>query len=296
MPELPEVETMVRGLRPALEGRTLRAICVDDPHLLQGCTAEEIGRRGDGAKVRSVGRRGKWVVVRLDGDNGTIVIQPRMTGGFSLVEPDRPAHVRLTFHVERPDQKIWYVDARRLGKIAWHADDAGAALAFGRSHGPDALEIGAAELAERFAKTARGIKPTLLDQKVLAGIGNIYADEILHKAGVHPERVARDLTAGEVGRIHAAIVPILEAAIASAGSSFDRHYKTVLGVEGGYLSQSRVHRRKGLACPACGGVILKTKIAGLIGRPTYLCPVCQPAGGGEEDPHPSPLPGHREGG
>jgi len=276
MPELPEVETMVRGLRPALEGRILRALTVEDAHLLQGCTAEEIGRRGGGAKVRSVGRRGKWVVVRLDGDNGLIVIQPRMTGGFSLVEPDRPEHVRLTFHVERPEQRVWYVDARRLGKIAWYADDESASRAFGRSHGPDALEIAASELADRLSRTGRGIKPTLLDQKVVAGIGNIYADEILHRAGVHPERVARELSPEEVGRIHAAIVPILEAAIASAGSSFDTHYKTVLGVAGGYLSQSRVHRRKGLACPECGGVILKTKIAGLIGRPTYLCPTCQP--------------------
>jgi formamidopyrimidine-DNA glycosylase len=276
MPELPEVETMVRGLRPALSGRTLRSVTLHDPFLLQGCGADEFVRRVAGAGVERVDRRGKWVVIALAGDRGLIVIQPRMTGGFWLVSPPRADHVRLTFHLEGPEQSIWYCDNRRLGKIAWYTDLEDAGRAFARSHGPDALEIGGDELAARLAKTSRGIKPALMDQKVLAGIGNIYADEILFRARLHPERPASSLSREEVGRIHAALAAVLLEAIRAEGSSFDAGYRTVLGLEGGFLAQNAMYGRGGQPCPSCGEAILKTKIAGLIGRPTHYCPRCQP--------------------
>jgi formamidopyrimidine-DNA glycosylase len=276
MPELPEVETMVRGLRPVLSGRTLRAVTVHDPSLLQGCGAEEFGRRVMGARVDRVDRRGKWVVIVLGDHRGLIVIQPRMTGGFWLVSPARPEHVRLTFHLEGPDQEIWYCDNRRLGKVAWYADVDDAARAFARSHGPDALEIGEDELLARLARTSRAIKPTLMDQKVLAGIGNIYADEILFRARIHPERPSSSLAAGEVNRIHVAIASVLAEAIRAEGSSFDASYRTVLGLEGGFLAQNAVYGRGGQPCPSCGAAIRKARIAGLIGRPTHYCPHCQP--------------------
>ena len=194
MPELPEVETMVRGLRPALEGRRLRALEILDASLVHGCSADDLARFGRGATVVEVGRRGKWVVVTLAGHRGTIVIQPRMTGGFWLREPDRPEHIRLVFHVEKPRAMVWYCDTRRLGRIGWYPGAAEAAVAFAGSHGPDALEITRPELAKRLSRTARAIKPALMDQKVLAGIGNIYADEVLHRARIHPERGANSLT------------------------------------------------------------------------------------------------------
>jgi formamidopyrimidine-DNA glycosylase len=276
MPELPEVETMVRGLRPALEGRRLRRLDVRDPFLLEGCTALGLVQRAHGARVVRVHRRGKWVVVTLDGRAGIIVIQPRMTGGFWLVEPTRPEHIRLTFELDGTAEKVWFCDARRLGKIALY-DDAGAAAAdCARSHGPDALAITRDELAAALRRTRRGIKPALLDQRVLAGVGNIYADEILHRAGLHPERPADRLRPGELDRLHAAIRPVLEEAIAAEGSSFDAGYRTVLGLEGGFLAGNAVHRRRGLPCPACREPIVKARIAGLIGRPTYYCPRCQP--------------------
>ena len=277
MPELPEVETMVRGLRPVLAGRMLRAVLVHDPFLLQGCDAPTFSGRVTGARVEGVERRGKWVVIALADHRGLIVIQPRMTGGFWLVTPARLDHVRLTFHLEGTEQEVWYCDNRRLGKIAWYADAADAARAFARSHGPDALEISGDELRVRLARTARGIKPTLMDQKVLAGIGNIYADEILFRARVHPERPAQALTRAEAGRIHAAIAVVLDEAIRAEGSSFDAGYRTVLGLEGGFLSQNAMYGRGGQPCPACGTAIKKTRIAGLIGRPTHFCPRCQPA-------------------
>jgi formamidopyrimidine-DNA glycosylase len=276
MPELPEVETMVRGLRPALEGRTIDLATVHDPFLLQGVTAEEFERRVGGSVVRGVARRGKWVVIELSPDEGYIVIQPRMTGGFWLIPPERPEHVRVTFALRGLEQSIWFCDARRLGKVAWYPDEALAEAAFARSHGPDALEISATDLAVRLARTSRGIKPTLMDQKVLAGIGNIYADEVLFRSRLHPERPASTLTKPEVSRIHSAIGEVLAEAILAEGSSFDSGYKTVLGLEGGFLAQNAMYGRGGQPCPSCTGPILKAKIAGLIGRPTHYCPQCQP--------------------
>lgn len=277
MPELPEVETMVRGLRPALVGKTIRSIEVRDPFLLQGCTKQELERRAAGVGVTAVGRRGKWVTITLAGDAGIIVIQPRMTGGFWLVTPERPEHARLVFDVAGSPGTIWFCDTRRLGKIALYGGIDEASAAFAQSHGPDALDIEEDDLRHRLGRGGRGIKATLLDQKVLAGIGNIYADEVLFRARVHPTRISSTLTKPEVSRIHGAIRPILEEAIAAEGSSFDAGYRTVLGLEGGFLAKNAVHRRQGEPCPSCGREIVKAYIPGLIGRPTYFCPNCQAA-------------------
>jgi formamidopyrimidine-DNA glycosylase len=206
---------------------------------------------------------------------GIIVIQPRMTGGFWLLKPERPDHIRLTFHLDKPRATVWYCDTRRLGKIAWYPDAQEAERAFERSQGPDALEISRDQLAERLSRTGRGIKPTLMDQKVLAGIGNIYADEVLHQARIHPERGARNLSIVELDRLHRAIGEILRTAIALEGSSFDAGYRTVLGLEGGFLAQNAVYGREDLPCRSCSEPIRKTKVLGLIGRPTYYCPRCQ---------------------
>src|SRR5262249_9934271 len=156
----------------------------------------------------------------LGGRRGIIVIQPRMTGGFWLVPPPRPDHVRLSLHPDGSDEPVWFCDNRRLGKIAWYADRDAAGVAFERSHGPDALEIDVDDLRLRLRKTARSIKPALMDQKVLAGIGNIYADEVLFRARLHPERVSETLKADEVARLHAAISAVLAEAIAAEGSTF----------------------------------------------------------------------------
>jgi formamidopyrimidine-DNA glycosylase len=276
MPELPEVETMVRGLRPALDGTTLREVQVLDPFLLVGHTAEAFERRIRGAKVERVERRGKWVVITLGASRGLIVIQPRMSGGFWLIPPDRPEHIRLILRTDGPREIIWYCDNRRLGKIAWYPGPDEAEQAFSRSHGPDALEISREELGARLERTSRGIKPTLMDQKVLAGIGNIYADEILFRARIHPSRLASSLSEPEADRLHAAIAAVLAEAIEAEGSSFDAGYRTVLGLEGGFLAGNAMYGRGGQPCPSCGHAIEKTKIAGLIGRPTHFCPRCQP--------------------
>lgn len=276
MPELPEVETMVRGLRPALLGRTIEQTRVHDPFLLQGCDAREFTRRGRMVEVAEVQRRGKWVTITLADHRGMIVIQPRMTGGFWLVDPPRPEHVRLSFRLAKPEAMVWYCDARRLGQIQWFASPEAAAEAFARSHGPDALEIALDDLSQRLRRTNRGIKPALMDQKVLAGIGNIYADEVLFAARIHPERTASRLKPDELTRLHRAISEVLNLAIATEGSSFDAGYRTVLGLEGGFLAVNAMYGRAGEPCRGCAQPIQKARIAGLIGRSTYFCPVCQP--------------------
>jgi formamidopyrimidine-DNA glycosylase len=181
----------------------------------------------------------------------------------------------LVFHLDQPQPKIWYCDTRRLGRVWWYSDSRSADDAFARSHGPDALEITGDQLAERLSRTSRGVKPALMDQKLLAGIGNIYADEVLFQARIHPERPADRLSAIEVKRLSRAIREVLGSAIALEGSSFDAGYRTVLGLEGGFLAQNAVYGRESLPCPRCSQPIVKTRISGLIGRPTHYCPRCQ---------------------
>ncbi len=276
MPELPEVETMVRGLRPALVGHTIVEARICDPFMLQSISVAEFEGHIEGAGVERVMRRGKWVVIELTPARGIIVIQPRMTGGFWLRPPDRPDHTRLTLRTDGKVGMVWFCDNRRLGRIAWYANTEAAEAAFGRSHGPDALTITAADLHDRLKRTKRSIKPALMDQKVLAGLGNIYADEVLHRARIHPERTSSQLKLPEVERVQGAIVAVLAEAIDAEGSSFDRNYRTVLGAEGGFLDKNAVYGRGGQPCPACGSPITRAKIVGLTGRSSHFCPVCQP--------------------
>ncbi len=276
MPELPEVETMVRGLRPALVGQMISKLLVLDPFLLQHCEADVLQQRGQGASVASVSRRGKWVVLTLDKLLGVIVIQPRMTGGFWLIPPDRPEHVRMRLDLHGSGGTVWFCDARRLGKIALFDTTEEAESAFARSHGPDATEIDRRTLEHRLKRTGRAIKPAIMDQKVVAGIGNIYADESLFRARIHPERRANTLKSADFGRLHSAIGTVLAEAIAAEGSSFDAGYRTVLGLEGGFLAINSMYGRGGQPCPDCSTPVVKTRIVGLAGRPTHFCPKCQP--------------------
>lgn len=274
MPELPEVETMVRGLRPALVGATLQELEILDPFLIHGTTTDRIRQAYVKQEIKAVHRRGKWVLLEsLAGP--TLVIEPRMTGGFWLVPPDRPEHARVVFHTNIAPFTIWFCDIRRLGRIRLYANLAAAGTAIARSQAEDALVISLESLAARLKKTERSIKPALMDQKIVSGIGNIYADEILFASRIHPERVSSKLRAAEIGRIHANIAVVLERAIEAEGTSFDAGYRTVLGLEGGFLAINAMYGHEGEPCPACGTPIIKTEIIGLANRPTHYCPSCQ---------------------
>src|SRR5262245_16582694 len=130
MPELPEVETMVRGLRPALVGERLRVLEVLDARVLANCSADTLTKRVSGREIAAVDRRGKWVVLTLDGRGGIIVIQPRMTGSFWLVPPPRPERICLRFDLERSGGTVWFCDTRRLGRVSWYANVSAAEAAF----------------------------------------------------------------------------------------------------------------------------------------------------------------------
>ncbi|MBI1323414.1 DNA-formamidopyrimidine glycosylase [bacterium] len=278
MPELPEVETMVRGLRPVLEGATVRGTEVIDPFLLRDTTAEAIDLAFAGAPISEVRRRGKWVLV-LSKRGPVLVIEPRMTGGFRIVEHDRPDHIRFRFLIDRPPGGVSFCDTRRLGRIRLFPDFGTASAKIAESLAEDALEIDCGLLSSRLSRTGRPIKPALMDQKIVAGIGNIYADEILYEARVHPERPASKLKKKDFEAIHAAIGRVLKVAIEAEGSSFDVDYRTVMGGEGGFLAINAMYGHEGEPCPACGTPVKKVRIAGLANRPTHYCPVCQKAPG-----------------
>jgi len=280
VPELPEVETMVRGLRPAMVGRRVVRMNIKDAAMLSGVGPTTLERRVRGRLVQEILRRGKWVVMVMEPPAGVLIIQPRMTGAFSLAPPERPEHVRLEWRLEAIDgsgDAVWYTDTRRLGRFLWRSSMTEAEATFEASQGPDTLAISRTELTTRLGRTRRSIKPALMDQKVVAGLGNIYADEILHRARIHPTRPAKDLTTAELRRLHRALGAVLEEAIRAEGSSFDRDYRTVLGREGGFLRSNAAYGRAGEPCPRCRTPIERIRFVGLIGRSTYLCPRCQPS-------------------
>lgn len=278
MPELPEVETMVRGLRPVLEGAKVRGTEVIDPFLLRDTTTDAIDLAFAGARISEVRRRGKWVLIVSEW-GPVLVIEPRMTGGFRIVEHDRPDHIRFRLLIDRNPGGVSFCDTRRLGRIRLFPNFEAAAAKISESLAEDALEIDCETLARRLSKTDRPIKPALMDQKVVAGIGNIYADEILFEARVHPERPASKLKKKEIEAIHAAIGRVLMVAIEAEGSSFDVDYRTVMGSEGGFLAINAMYGHEGEPCPACGTPVRKVRITGLANRPTHFCPVCQKAAG-----------------
>ena len=274
MPELPEVETMVRGLRPAMLGSTILQIELLDHFMLHGGSPDQISQSLTNQEVLAIHRRGKWVLIEVE-TGPVLVIEPRMTGGFWLVTPDRPNQARLIFHVSVAPYKIWFCDTRRLGRIRLYANLTEAQTSISKSQAEDALAITCDALTDRLKKTSRPIKPTLMDQKIVSGIGNIYADEILFAARIHPERISSGLKLTEIRQIHSQINPILERAIEAEGTSFDAGYRTVLGLEGGFLAVNAMYGHGGEPCPACQTPILKTQITGLANRPTHYCPKCQ---------------------
>ena len=274
MPELPEVETMVRGLRPAMLGAVIRQVEVLDPFLIYGIHPDEIIQTLSDKEVMAVHRRGKWVLLELT-TGPVLVIEPRMTGGFWLVPPDRPEHARVVFHTTVAPYKIWFCDTRRLGRIRLYDHLEAASAAIAKSQAEDALAISLEVLADRLKKTTRPIKPTLMDQNIVSGVGNIYADEILFASRIHPEQPSDTLKPAQVQLIHKNMTVILNRAIEAEGTSFDAGYRTVLGLEGGFLAINAMYGHGGEPCPACQTPIVKTQITGLVNRPTHFCPKCQ---------------------
>ena len=263
MPELPEVETVVRGLRPRLTGRRIEHVTFLSP-LAAGRQPALLESQLKGRTVQSVGRVGKFIVCQLD--HGVMTVHLRMTGKLMLdVDPGR--HTRAVFELDRG--RMVFDDLRQFGRITWSEELPANAAALG----PDALTIGAEEFVERLRSRRGRLKPLLLDQSLLAGVGNIYADEALHRAGLHPLADSARLTRQRAARLHGEIVAVLNEAVAAGGSSVS-DYVDADGRPGLFQVAHRVYGREGEPCLACGSLIRRLVIAQ---RSAHFCPRCQRA-------------------
>lgn len=277
MPELPEVETMRRGVLPIIGSRIVgveRARCRRRPIAVEPASAT-FRRKAVGATITDVGRIGKRVVVHLDRDS-VIVFEPRMTGLVLLTEPPTREHLRLRIALAGgPADELLYWDRRGLGSVRLLSLAELAARYDDATLGPDALAITAEELAERLGTSRRAIKVALLDQRAVAGIGNLYAAEILHRAGIHPAHRCDRLRDNQWEAIHAATLEILTIAIRFEGSTLsDGTYRNALNNAGGYQNHHRVYDRAGEICVVCRTARIKRIVQAQ--RATFFCPSCQP--------------------
>jgi formamidopyrimidine-DNA glycosylase len=232
-----------------------------------------LARRVVGRRIEDVGRVGKRVVLRLDsGDR--LIFEPRMTGLVLVADPPTVEHLRFRLDMANgPIRQIWYWDRRGLGSVRLLTERQFAQRLGERSLGPDALALSADEMRRRLGASRRAIKVALLDQRAVAGVGNLYASEILHLARVHPARRCDLLSAGQWQAIHASLVEVLELAIRHEGSTLaDGTYRNALNQSGGFQNHHRVYDRAGEACASCGGAIVRIVQAQ---RATFFCPACQ---------------------
>jgi len=289
VPGLPEVETLRRGLSAALPGRRIVSVHVLDHKVATG-SPEITGPDVTGHHIDRAGRRGKVLILWLEG-SGSLLVHPKMTGqlivtvaGATVVAGGHPTHSMLepmpnptTRAVFRLDQAtcLYYNDARRFGWIRLASTQPCATDPFLRPPGPEPLgeAFTAAALRDGLTRHARApVKAVLLNQAVVAGIGNIYADESLHHARIHPARPAGALTLAEARRLHTAVQAVLRRAIETGGTSIAAYLNDFRG-RTGYLDHAEVFRRQGQPRGVCRTLITRTKVAG---RATSFCPRCQP--------------------
>jgi formamidopyrimidine-DNA glycosylase len=289
MPELPEVETLARGLRQTVLGRRILSVTlgktdfIDDPIALE--------QQLPGRKIAAVERYGKFMLLRLmppagagnsgsapiretngDGASASLLVHLGMTGHIAPHPAAQPCekHTHVCFLLD-DGRELRYTDARRFGRMAYLAGDALEEEL--RGFGADPLEVSAEEFAARIRGRRARVKALLLDQGVLRGVGNIYADESLWKAKIHPARVGTHLTRRQAEALHHALRAILEKAIAMRGSSIS-DFLDAEGEPGEYQRRHRTYGREGKPCYRCGTPIRRAIVAG---RSSYFCPRCQPA-------------------
>jgi formamidopyrimidine-DNA glycosylase len=274
MPELPEVETIRRQLAPALEGRRLERIEVRDPRWSDPAPPEAISDALNGRAIEGLGRRGKYLVVSFE-DDVHLVMHLRMTGNLLLVPAgaEEPGHLRVVMDLD-DGNRLLFVDVRRFGTGDVLLGSGALAEFFASRLGVEPLSPDFT--AEALRALARGrkqpVKAFLLTQERVAGVGNIYADEALFRARIHPLRPVGTLKRPQVEALRDAVVETLEAGIDAKGASID-DYRHVDGAQGSFQDRFLVHTREGEPCPRCGTTIRKLRAAG---RGTYVCPRCQP--------------------
>ena len=290
MPELPEVQTVVDTLRPKLLGRKIVAVNLLRLDMLEP-HGVDLPARLMGRTIRAIERRGKRIIFTLD-DTHRFFIHLGMSGRLTIHSPAdaQAAHTHLILDVSGADRfagkspsgkkiapkpgpledttiQLRFRDPRRFGGIWWLGTSE-----CDNGMGPEPLEVRPRQLADRLARTTRAIKNALLDQRLIAGLGNIYVDESLFEADIHPLKPANKLSFAEVKKLTAAIKATLRRAIHHRGSTL-RDYRDAQGKAGGFQSLHRVYGRAGKPCPTC-----KTPIERIVlgGRSTHFCPKCQP--------------------
>jgi formamidopyrimidine-DNA glycosylase len=274
VPELPEVETVRRRLAPVLEGRVLERVAIADPRLTRPLDPVEVAHELEGERVAAVGRRGKYLIVRFESGRA-LLVHLRMTGSFlhAPVGEELPADPHRRAVVTLDDgSDVGYRDVRRFGtwlllepaEVDTYID-----TKVGKEPLADAYK--AKHLAERLERRKAPIKAAILDQRTVAGVGNIYADEALWRARIHPLTPAEALGPPEVSALYRAIREALRAGIRRQGSTL-RDYRLPDGGEGGAQHEFKVYGRGGDPCERCGTPIDKIRVAG---RGTWYCPSCQ---------------------
>jgi formamidopyrimidine-DNA glycosylase len=286
MPELPEVETIARGLRKAIVGKRIKSVEAVFPGIVKQ-NSNVFCKTITGRIVLGVRRRGKYLLVDLS-DGKTLLVHLGMTGNLLLDQKspssgksprqkaashevvDKHDHVIFTFCGDR--QALRYNDQRKFGKLKVCDACEEQKAAELRALGPEALDVSPAEFVRILRKRKGKIKSLLLNQKVIAGLGNIYADESLFGARIHPAQRADHLSDRKLKDLHKSIKATLKRAIKAGGSSID-NYLHVDGQIGGFQLQHRVYGREGERCRQCGAKIKRIKISQ---RSSYFCPRCQP--------------------
>lgn len=270
MPELPEIETLVLQLNRALEGRRISEIQIRNRTLLQA-QPREFQEQMAGERITQIGRRGKYIRMDLSQDSA-LWFHLGMTGQLFLEHPPEALKPHTHFIVSffESKEKLFFRDARRFGRIALTPHE-GKVPEGVRRLGPEPCRWDPKALARAFKKRKVRVKSLLLDQKLIAGLGNIYADESLYRAGIHPLRRARTISAPRVARLRRAMCEILEEAIRWGGSSIDDSIH-LNGSKGRFQDFHQVYARAGKNCFGCGNLIRSVKISGRTGS---FCPRCQ---------------------
>lgn len=276
MPELPEVETMCRGIAAAVGGRIVAfesTGCRKRPLTVRPAW-NQLQQRTVGQRIDAIERAGKRVVLRF-GDGDRLVVEPRMTGLVLVADPPSVEHLRFRIDLaDSPLASLWYWDRRGLGVVRLLTPAQFMAELGPDSLGPDALTIELPEFRSRLSASRRAIKVALLDQRGVAGIGNLYAAEILHVARIHPELACERLSTSQWKRLHAAMREVLAEAIRYEGSTLsDGTYRNALNVAGGYQNCHRVYDREDETCPSCGKSPVRRIVQAQ--RSTFFCPRCQ---------------------
>jgi len=274
VPELPETETIARGVDRAAAGRVITSASVTRPDVLREITPRALIRRVRGAKILRSWRRAKLVVIDLSTAD-RIVVQPRFTGALIVDDGaiDRASLAYSTLHLDLDDgRSIHYCDVRRLGTFSLMGERR--FLEYTSALGIEPLDrsFDAPHLSAVVRGSNQSVKQILMDQRKIAGIGNIYANEALWRAGIDPSRRGTSIGESDAARLHAAIVSVLRESIEARGTSF-RDYRDATGNRGGFATQLQAYGRAGQPCVRCGARLIGTHAVD--GRATVFCARCQ---------------------